>query len=50
MVIGGQNADGSLRYVAGWLSDGHIAFVFPAPHAGMVPGEPVNGAPAGRPA
>lgn len=39
VVIGLQNADGSPPYIVKWLSDGHIALVFPGPYARMVPGD-----------
>jgi Domain of unknown function (DUF1918) len=33
VVIRLQNSDGSPPYVVKWLSDGHIALVFPGPYA-----------------
>jgi hypothetical protein len=39
VVIRLQNADGSPPYVVKWLSDGHIALVFPGPYARLVRGE-----------
>ena len=39
VVIGLQNADGSPPYIVRWLSDGHIALVFPGPYARLVPGD-----------
>ncbi|HEY2687049.1 MAG TPA: DUF1918 domain-containing protein [Streptosporangiaceae bacterium] len=51
VVIGLQNADGSPPYVVKWLSDGHIALVFPGPYTRVVPGgatEDVPGAAPGR--
>lgn len=38
VVIGLRNADGSPPYVVKWLSDGHIALVFPGPYARLVRG------------
>lgn len=32
VIIGLRNADGSPPYVVKWLSDGHIALVFPGPY------------------
>ena len=49
VVIAGQNADGS-PYVVMAERRAHCVCVFPAPYAGMVPGAPVNCAPAVRPA
>lgn len=42
VVIGLHNADGSPPYVVKWLSDGHIALVFPGPYARMIPGNPAE--------
>jgi Domain of unknown function (DUF1918) len=52
VIIGLQNADGSPPYVVKWLSDGHIALVFPGPYTKIVRREPTNGAalPAETPA
>jgi Domain of unknown function (DUF1918) len=52
VIIGLRNADGSPPYVVKWLSDGHIALVFPGPYTKVVPGAPANGAalPAETPA
>jgi hypothetical protein len=36
VIIGLRNADGSPPYVVRWLSDGHIALVFPGPYARIV--------------
>jgi hypothetical protein len=43
LVIGVQHEDGTPPYVIKWLSDGHVALVFPGPYARIVP------AGAGRP-
>jgi Domain of unknown function (DUF1918) len=43
-IIGLQHADGSPPYVVKWLSDGHIALVFPGPYTKIVRGAPANGA------
>jgi hypothetical protein len=51
VVIRLQNADGSPPYVVKWLSDGHIALVYPGPYARVVPGggtEDLPGAAPGR--
>ena len=44
VIIGLQNADGSPPYVVKWLSDGHIALVFPGPYTKILRGTPANGA------
>ena len=44
VIIGLQNADGAPPYVVKWLSDGHIALVFPGPYTKVVRGAPTNGA------
>jgi hypothetical protein len=36
VIIGLRNADGSPPYVVRWLSDGHIALVFPGPYTRIV--------------
>ena len=38
LVIGLHNSDGSPPYVVKWLSDGHIALVFPGPYARLMRG------------
>jgi len=48
VIIGLQNADGSPPYVVKWLSDGHIALVFPGPYTRVMRGAPADG--AARPA
>jgi hypothetical protein len=35
-IIGLHHTDGSPPYVVRWLSDGHIALVFPGPYARLV--------------
>lgn len=52
VIIGLQNADGSPPYVVKWLSDGHIALVFPGLYTKVVRGAPADGAalPAKTPA
>ncbi len=47
VIIGLQSADGSPPYVVKWLSDGHIALVFPGPYTKFVCGMPANGAAGG---
>jgi Domain of unknown function (DUF1918) len=48
LVIGVQHADGTPPYVIRWLSDGHVALVFPGPYARIVPaGHPAG---LGKPA
>lgn len=50
VIIGVWNADGSPPYVVKWLSDGHIALVFPGPYTrverGGPPGEAMDPAQA----
>lgn len=51
VVIGLQNADGSPPFIVKWLSDGHIALVYPGPYARVVPGggtEELTGDPPAR--
>ena len=43
VIIGLQHADGSPPYVVKWLSDGHIALVFPGPYTKVVRGAPADG-------
>jgi hypothetical protein len=43
VIIGLQHADGSPPYVVKWLSDGHIALVFPGPYTRLMHGAPANG-------
>ncbi len=40
LIIGMHNADGSPPYVVKWLSDGHIALVFPGPYTRVMRGSP----------
>ncbi len=40
VIIGLRNPDGSPPYVVRWLSDGHIALVFPGPYTRLVRGRP----------
>jgi hypothetical protein len=47
LVIGVQHEDGTPPYVIKWLSDGHVALVFPGPYARIVPASGLND--AGRP-
>jgi hypothetical protein len=42
VIIGLRNADGSPPYVVRWLSDGHIALVFPGPYTKVVPAAPAS--------
>jgi Domain of unknown function (DUF1918) len=42
VVIGLRNADGSPPYVVKWLSDGHIALVYPGPYTRLVPAAEVE--------
>ncbi|MGE5286137.1 MAG: DUF1918 domain-containing protein [Micromonosporaceae bacterium] len=37
LVIGVQHEDGTPPYVIKWLSDGHVALVFPGPYARIIP-------------
>lgn len=43
VIIGVRNADGSPPYVVRWLTDGHIAMVFPGPYSRIVRGERADG-------
>jgi hypothetical protein len=43
VIIGLRNPDGSPPYVVKWLSDGHIALVFPGPYTKIVHEAPANG-------
>jgi len=36
-IIRLSNADGSPPYVVRWLTDGHIALIYPGPYARLVP-------------
>ncbi|HUY48386.1 MAG TPA: DUF1918 domain-containing protein [Streptosporangiaceae bacterium] len=36
LIIGLQHADGSPPYVVRWMTDGHIALVFPGPYTRLV--------------
>lgn len=49
-VVGVPSADGSPPYVIKWLTDGHIAMVFPDQYSRIVPAaDPVGtGDPGGR--
>jgi Domain of unknown function (DUF1918) len=38
VIIGLHHADGSPPYVVRWLTDGHIALMFPGPFAKLVHG------------
>jgi Domain of unknown function (DUF1918) len=38
VIISLRNADGSPPYVVRWLSDGHIALVFPGPYTHVTRG------------
>ena len=40
VIISLRNADGSPPYVVRWLSDGHIALVFPGPYTHLIHGGP----------
>jgi len=42
VIISLQNADGSPPYVVKWLSDGHIALVFPGPYTHVIRGRPAD--------
>jgi hypothetical protein len=44
LVIGVQHEDGTPPYVIKWLSDGHVALVFPGPYARIVPASGPDGA------
>jgi hypothetical protein len=43
LVIGVQHEDGTPPYVIKWLSDGHVALVFPGPYARIVPADHTAG-------
>jgi hypothetical protein len=47
VIIGVRSADGSPPYVVKWLSDGHIALVFPGPYTKVVCGVPADRAAGG---
>jgi Domain of unknown function (DUF1918) len=47
LIIGVPHEDGSPPYIVKWLSDGHIAMVWPADFSRVVPAEPP--APGGYP-
>jgi Domain of unknown function (DUF1918) len=38
VIISLRNADGSPPYVVKWLSDGHVALVFPGPYTHVMRG------------
>jgi len=38
LIIGVRHTDGTPPYVIKWLSDGHVALVFPGPYARVLPG------------
>jgi hypothetical protein len=42
VIIGLQNTDGSPPYIVKWLSDGHIALVFPGPYTKVMRGGPAG--------
>jgi hypothetical protein len=42
VIIGLQNTDGSPPYIVKWLSDGHIALVFPGPYTKVMRGRPAG--------
>jgi Domain of unknown function (DUF1918) len=44
VIISLRNADGSPPYVVKWLSDGHIALVFPGPYTRIMRGGPSDDA------
>ncbi len=48
VVVSVRNADGSPPYVVRWLSDGHLALVYPGPYTRVVPAPPAR-ARSGRP-
>ena len=50
VIIGLPNEDGSPPYVVRWLSDGHIALVFPGPYTRVVRGRPPGDGNAAEPA
>ncbi len=43
VVVSVRNADGSPPYVVRWLSDGHLALVYPGPYTRVVPAPPAPG-------
>lgn len=43
VIIGLRNVDGSPPYVVKWLSDGHIALVYPGPYTKVVREAPASG-------
>jgi Domain of unknown function (DUF1918) len=47
LVIGLLHETGTPPYVIKWLSDGHVALVFPGPYARIIPAAQTAG---GRPA
>jgi Domain of unknown function (DUF1918) len=49
LIVGLQQADGSPPYVVRWLTDGHIALVFPGPFTRLVHGRMDDASPAGPP-
>jgi hypothetical protein len=51
-IVGLHHADGSPPYAVRWLSDGHIALLYPGPYTRLVrrPAGPRDGRAAGGPA
>lgn len=47
LIVGLRQADGSPPYVVRWLSDGHIALVYPGPFTRLVHGSLDHRSPAG---
>jgi hypothetical protein len=47
LIIGLHQADGSPPYVVRWLTDGHVALVFPGPYVRLVHGSMDDRPPAG---
>jgi hypothetical protein len=47
LIVGLRQADGSPPYVVRWLSDGHIALVYPGPFTRLVHGSMDDRSPAG---
>jgi hypothetical protein len=47
LIVGLRQADGSPPYVVRWLSDGHIALVFPGPFTRLVHASMDDRSPAG---
>jgi Domain of unknown function (DUF1918) len=43
VVVGVPSADGSPPYIIKWLTDGHIAMVFPGQYSRIVSGSPAPG-------